>query len=115
MNKYIEYIQSKYISNIQKINFKSGDTITVNYDIVENNKIRFQFFKGVVIQIKGSGALKTFTVRKISNGIGVERIFIISQPCIKNIIINKKGKVSKSRIYYIRNLKGKKAKIKEKL
>ncbi|MBQ0005922.1 MAG: 50S ribosomal protein L19 [Alistipes sp.] len=94
--------------------FKAGDTITVTYKIKEENKERLQKFRGVVIQMKGHGVTKTFTIRKISNGVGVERIFPIESPFISEIEINKFGKVRRSRIYYLRNLTGKKARIKEK-
>ena len=95
--------------------FKAGDTITVTYRIKEGDKERPQKFKGVVIQLRGaSPATKTFTVRKISNGIGVERIFPFSSPFIDAIELNKVGKVRRARIFYLRNLSGKKARIKEK-
>lgn len=94
--------------------FKSGDTIVVRYKIVEGNKERIQNFKGVVIQRKGTGSTATFTVRKISNGIGVERIFPVFSPFIDGVEVAKNGKVRRSRIYYLRNLTGKKARIKEK-
>ena len=95
--------------------FKAGDTITVTYRIKEGDKERLQKFKGVVIQLRGaSPATKTFTVRKISNGIGVERIFPFSSPFIDAIELNKVGKVRRARIFYLRNLSGKKARIKEK-
>jgi large subunit ribosomal protein L19 len=94
-------------------NFKSGDTITVFYEIREGEKVRTQFFKGVVIQIKGTGLTKTFTIRKMSGTIGIERIFPLNLPTIKKIEINKRGKVRRSRIFYFRNLRGKKARIKE--
>jgi len=94
--------------------FKAGDTITVTYRIKEENKERLQKFRGVVIQMKGCGVTKTFTIRKISNGVGVERIFPIESPFISEIEINKVGKVRRSRIFYLRNLTGKKARIKEK-
>ena len=94
--------------------FKSGDTITVRYKIKEGNKERIQNFRGVVIQRKGSGATETFTVRKISSGVGVERIFPLNSPFIDGIDLNKAGKVRRARIYYLRNLTGKKARIKEK-
>ena len=95
-------------------NFGSGDTITVYYKIREGNKERIQFFKGEVIQRRGSGATETFTIRKISSGIGVERIFPINSPLINKIELHKKGKVRRSRIFYLRNLTGKSARIKEK-
>ena len=93
--------------------FKSGDNITVYYTIKEGSKQRTQFFKGEVIQRKGSGANETFTIRKISHSIEVERIFPINSPLIEKIEVNKKGKVRRSRIYYLRGLTGKKARIKE--
>ena len=94
--------------------FKSGDTVTVSYRIVEGNKERIQSFRGTVIQIKGRGVTKMFTIRKISDGIGVERIFPLYSPHIDKIEVNKVGIVRRSRIYYLRGLTGKKACIKEK-
>ena len=94
--------------------FKAGDTITVSYKIVEGNKERVQSFRGVVIQIKGSGKTKMFTIRKISNGVGVERIFPLYSPHIEHSEVNKVGVVRRARIYYLRKLTGKKARIKEK-
>jgi large subunit ribosomal protein L19 len=93
--------------------FKSGDTITVYYTIKEGDKERTQLFKGDVIQRKGSGATETFTIRKISHSIGVERIFPINSPLIEKIEVNKEGRVRRARIYYLRELTGKKARIKE--
>lgn len=93
--------------------FKAGDTITVTYRIKEENKERLQKFRGVVIQRKGQGTTQTFTVRKISNGVGVERIFPLYSPFISEIELNKSGKVRRARIFYIRELTGKKARIKE--
>ena len=95
-------------------NFGAGDTITVYYKIREGNKERIQFFKGEVIQRRGNGSTETFTIRKISSGIGVERIFPVNSPLIDKIEINKKGKVRRSRIFYLRKLTGKSARIKEK-
>ncbi len=94
--------------------FNAGDTITVTYKIKEENKERLQKFRGVVIQKRGSGTTKTFTIRKMSNGVGVERIFPLYSPFIENIELEKQGKVRRARIYYLRNLTGKKARIKEK-
>ena len=95
--------------------FKAGDTVTVTYRIKEGDKERLQKFRCVIIQIKGaSPATKTFTIRKISNGIGVERIFPFQSPFIESIEINKVGKVRRARIFYLRELSGKKARIKEK-
>jgi large subunit ribosomal protein L19 len=93
--------------------FKAGDTITVTYKIREGNKERLQNFQGVVLQRVGSGASSTFTVRKISGNVGVERIFPVSSPFIDNITVNKRGRVRRARIFYLRDLKGKKARIKE--
>jgi large subunit ribosomal protein L19 len=94
-------------------NFKAGDNITVYYTIKEGDKQRTQFFKGDVIQRKGSGATETFTIRKISHSVGVERIFPVNSPVIEKIEVNKKGKVRRARIFYLRELTGKKARIKE--
>ena len=95
--------------------FKAGDTITVTFKIQEGDKSRLQKFKGVVIQIKGATpATKTFTIRKVSNGVGVERIIPFQSPAIDSIEVNKVGKVRRARIFYLRNLSGKKARIKEK-
>ncbi len=93
--------------------FSSGDTITVTYRIVDENKERLQKFRGVVLQRRGSANTETFTVRKVTDGIGVERIFPVVSPFIDNIEINKVGKVRRARIFYFRNLTGKKARIKE--
>tara|TARA_X000000368_G_C22971566_1_gene685706 strand:- start:261 stop:617 length:357 start_codon:yes stop_codon:yes gene_type:complete len=95
--------------------FKSGDTITVYYTIKEGEKQRTQFFQGVVIQRRGSGTTETFTIRKISGGIGVERIIPINSPLIEKIEVNKRGKVRRARIFYLRDRTGKSARIKEKV
>jgi len=94
--------------------FKSGDTVTVHYRIKEGNKERVQQFQGVVIQRKGSGSTATFTVRKISNNVGVERIFPVASPFIDKVDVNKKGVVRRARIFYLRELRGKSARITEK-
>ena len=94
--------------------FKAGDTITVTYRIVEGSKERLQSFRGVVIQLKGSGKTKMFTIRKVSNGVGVERIFPLYSPHLDHIEVNKRGVVRRARIYYFRDLTGKKARIREK-
>lgn len=94
--------------------FKAGDTITVHYRIIEGAKERIQQFQGVVIQCKGSGSTATFTVRKISNNVGVERIFPVASPFIDKVEVNKRGQVRRARIYYLRNLRGKSARITEK-
>ncbi len=93
--------------------FQPGDTITVAYRIKEGNKERIQQYRGVVIKINGEGDKKRFTVRKVSDNIGVERIFPMDSPFIDNIVVNKFGRVRRARIYYLRKLTGKKARIKE--
>jgi len=113
-DEIIRYVEEKLIKKNDLPKFGPGDTINVKYKIIEGNKERIQSFKGVVLQIKGKGLNKTFTVRKISYGVGVERIFPLYSPMIDSIEIIRKGKVRRARIYYIRNLKGKNIKIKEK-
>ena len=105
---------SKEISTTNQFpKFGTGDTITVYYKIKEGNKERIQHFKGVVLQRKGNGTTETFTIRKMSGGIGVERIFPLNSPVLEKIEIHKKGKVRRARIFYLRQLTGKKARIKE--
>ena len=94
--------------------FKSGDTVTVAYRIIEGNKERIQLYRGVVIKINGHGEKKRFTVRKMSGTVGVERIFPLESPAIESITVNKVGKVRRAKLYYLRALTGKKARIKEK-
>ena len=94
--------------------FRPGDTITVAYRIKEGNKERIQQYRGVVIRISGEGRKKRFTVRKISDNIGVERIFPMDSPFIDEIVVNKYGKVRRAKLYYLRGLTGKKARIAEK-
>ncbi|OFX69461.1 MAG: 50S ribosomal protein L19 [Bacteroidetes bacterium GWE2_29_8] len=111
----LKLAESKLIEKKELPLFNSGDTVTVNYRIKEGAKERIQQFQGVVIQRAGAGLTKTFTVRKISsNNIGVERIFPENSPFIESMEINKRGRVRRARIFYLRQLKGKKAKIKEK-
>lgn len=95
--------------------FKSGDTITVAYRIVEGTKERVQQYRGVVIRISGHGDAKRFTVRKISDNVGVERIFPMNSPFIESIVLNSEGKVRRTKLYYLRALRGKKARIKKKV
>ena len=109
----IEFVQEKLGHKTNHPSFRAGDTVTVSYKIKEGDKERIQEFTGVVIQIKGTGTTKTFTVRKISNGVGVERIFPLSSPFIDSIEVTKKGDVRRSRMYYLRDLTGKKARIQE--
>ena len=95
--------------------FKAGDNITVNYKILEGTKERIQSFKGVVIKRQGTGATASFTVRKISDGVGVERLFPVYSPNIESIVLNKVGRVRRAKLYYLRDRSGKSARIKEKL
>ena len=113
MEDLVGYIQNEFITKKEFPEFSAGDTLTVYYQIREGEKVRTQFFKGVVIQIKGQGLAKTFTIRKMSGTVGVESIFPINLPTLEKIEVNKKGKVRQSRIYYFKNLRGKKARIKE--
>lgn len=94
--------------------FKAGDNITVNYKIVEGTKERIQSFKGDVIKRQGEGATATFTVRKISDGVGVERLFPLFSPHIDSIVLNKVGRVRRAKLYFLRERSGKSARIKEK-
>ena len=113
MDSTIKYIQEKYVAKNDLPVFSAGDTITVFYEIREGSKTRTQFFRGVVIQRRGSGTSETFTIRKISGDVAVERIFPLNLPAIQKIEVNKKGKVRRARIFYFRKLRGKKARIKE--
>jgi large subunit ribosomal protein L19 len=94
--------------------FKSGDTVTIAYRIREGNKERIQQYRGVVIKINGHGEKKRFTVRKMSENVGVERIFPLESPFIESITVNKIGRVRRAKLFYLRGLTGKKARIKEK-
>jgi large subunit ribosomal protein L19 len=109
----IKKLEAEYL-NTELPDFKAGDRVTVHYKIREGNKVRVQLFQGDVIQRRNSGVNETFTVRKMSNGTGVERIFPIHSPNIEKVVVNRKGKVRRARIFYLRELTGKKARIKEK-
>jgi large subunit ribosomal protein L19 len=113
MNRVAELTQKLVTAN-ELPSFRSGDTVTVHYKIKEGDKERVQQFQGVVIQRRGSGLTETFTVRKMSNNVGVERIFPIASPFIEKVEMNKRGRVRRARIFYLRDLKGKAARIKEK-
>ncbi|MGE5424951.1 MAG: 50S ribosomal protein L19 [Syntrophothermus sp.] len=109
----IKFVEDSFITKNEFPVFKAGDTITVHYKIKEGNKERIQNYQGVVLQRSGKGATETFTVRKISGNIGVERIFPTCSPFIDKIEVNKRGVVRRARIFYLRGLRGKKARIKE--
>lgn len=114
MEDLVKFVQDEFVTKKEFPKFGAGDTITVFYEIREGEKTRTQFFRGVVIQLRGTGSSQTFTIRKMSGDIGVERIFPINLPTLQKIEINKKGSVRRKRIFYFRELTGKKAKIKEK-
>lgn len=113
MDALLKSVEDECIAKKDFPKFSAGDTITVYYEIREGEKTRIQFFKGVVIQRRGRGATQTFTIRKMSGTVGVERIFPINMPALQKIELNKRGKVRRSRIFYFRKLSGKKAKVKE--
>ena len=113
MEALIKFVQDEFVTTKDFPEFGAGDTITVYYEIREGEKTRTQFFRGVVIQRRGSGSSETFTIRKMSGTVGVERIFPVNLPSIKKIEINKRGRVRRARIFYFRKLTGKKARIKE--
>jgi large subunit ribosomal protein L19 len=110
----IQFVENEFKVEKEHSKFSAGDTVTVSYMIREGSKERIQNFRGVVLQISGRENTKTFTVRKISGNIGVERIFPLYSPFIESIEVNKKGKVRRKRLFYLRGLTGKKARIKEK-
>ena len=113
MSDLMKFVQDELVTKKDFPAFGAGDTITVFYEIKEGEKTRTQFFKGVVIQRKGSGNTETFTIRKMSGAVGVERIFPVNMPALQKVEVNQRGKVRRARIYYFRELTGKKAKIKE--
>ncbi len=114
MEDLVKFVQNKFVAANELPEFNAGDTITVYYEIREGEKKRTQFFRGTVIQRRGAGASETFTIRKMSGTIGVERIFPVNLPAIEKIEVNKQGSVRRARIFYFRGLTGKKARIKEK-
>lgn len=109
----LKFVQDEFVTKNEFPEFSAGDTITVYYEIKEGEKSRTQFFRGVVLQRKGTGSSETFTIRKMSGTVGVERIFPINLPALQKIEVNKRGKVRRARIFYFRGLTGKKARIKE--
>lgn len=113
MESLVSFVENEFVDRKEFPRFSAGDTITVYYEIKEGDKTRTQFFRGVVIQRRGSGATETFTIRKMSGTVGVERIFPVNMPALQKIEVNKRGKVRRARIFYFRGLTGKKARIKE--
>ena len=114
MANLVDFVNNEFVTKKDFPEFNAGDTITVYYEIKEGEKTRTQFFKGVVIQRRGSGMTETFTIRKMSGAVGVERIFPVNMPALQKVEVNQRGKVRRARIFYFRELTGKKAKIKEK-
>jgi large subunit ribosomal protein L19 len=114
MADLLKFVQDEFVTRKDFPEFGAGDTITVYYEIKEGEKTRTQFFKGVVIQRRGSGNTETFTIRKMSGSVGVERIFPVNLPALQKVEINKRGAVRRARIFYFRELTGKKAKIRDK-
>ncbi|HMR18960.1 MAG TPA: 50S ribosomal protein L19 [Sphingobacterium sp.] len=114
MMDLVKFVEEQAVVKNEVPAFKAGDTISVHYKIREGNKERVQVYQGVVIQLNSEGANATFTVRKISNGVGVERIFPINSPNIDKIVVNSYGKVRRAKLFYLRGLTGKAARIKSK-
>ena len=114
MNAAVQFVHEQLTSRKEFPKFKAGDNVTVNYKIIEGGKERIQGFRGDVVKLQGEGSTTTFTVRKISDGGGVERVFPLSSPNIDSIILNKVGKVRRAKLYYLRERSGKSARIKEK-
>ncbi|MBS1746891.1 MAG: 50S ribosomal protein L19 [Bacteroidetes bacterium] len=114
MNAATQFVHEQLTAKKQYPKFKAGDNVTVNYKIIEGGKERIQGFRGDVLKIQGSGATATFTVRKISDGVGVERAFPFFSPNVESVVLNKVGKVRRSKLYYLRSRSGKSARIKEK-
>ncbi len=113
MESLVKFVQEEFVAKKDFPEFAAGDTITVYYEIREGEKVRTQFYRGVVLQRRGSGSSETFTIRKMSGTIGVERIFPVNLPALQKIEVNKRGKVRRSRIFYQRERTGKAARIKE--
>jgi len=114
MNAAVQFVHEQLTAKKEFPKFKAGDNVSVNYKIIEGGKERVQGFRGDVLKIQGTGATATFTVRKISDGVGVERVFPFFSPNIDSIVLNKVGKVRRAKLYYLRTRSGKSARIKEK-
>jgi large subunit ribosomal protein L19 len=114
MSEAVKFVHDQLTAKKDYPKFKAGDNVTVNYKIVEGGKERIQSFRGDVLKIQGTGSTATFTVRKISDGVGVERLFPFFSPNVDSILLNKVGKVRRSKLFYLRDRSGKSARIREK-
>lgn len=114
MNLAVKFVHDQLTASKEFPRFKAGDNVTVNYKIIEGGKERIQSFRGDVIKIQGQGATATFTVRKISDNVGVERLFPFFSPNVESVVLNKVGKVRRAKLFYLRERSGKSARIKEK-
>ena len=114
MEREIKLVQDRFVRKEDLPAFKAGDNVSVSYRIIEGGKERIQIFKGDVINVRGEGTDKMFTVRKVTNGTGVERVFPMHTPFIEKVVVNKIGKVRRAKLFYLRELTGKSARIKEK-
>jgi large subunit ribosomal protein L19 len=110
----VKFVEEQAVAKNEVPAFKAGDTVSVHYKIREGNKERIQVYQGVVLQRNSDGSNQTFTVRKISNGVGVERIFPVNSPNIEKVVVNSYGKVRRAKLFYLRALTGKAARIKTK-
>src|SRR5215204_917465 len=114
MDAAIAFVHEQLTGKKEFPKFKAGDNVTVNYKIIEGSKERIQSFRGDVIKLQGQGSTATFTVRKISDGIGVERLFPFFSPNVESIVLNKAGRVRRAKLFYQRERSGKSARIQEK-
>jgi len=114
MSEAVQFVHDQLTGKKDYPKFKAGDNVTVNYKIVEGGKERIQSFRGDVVKLQGTGGTASFTVRKISDGVGVERLFPFFSPNVDSVLLNKVGKVRRAKLYYLRERSGKSARIKEK-
>lgn len=115
MSLLLDFVKKQLTPEVKHPDFKAGDTVTVHYKIKEGEKERVQQYTGVVIQRKNERATASFTVRKMSNGVGVERIFPLASPFVEKIVVDKHGDVRKAKLFYLRDRTGKAARIRERI